>query len=634
MPILSPIGRKNPRVRFLLACMYGVLVLGSLTMVYPFLIMLSGSTKSAVDVRDFDVVPRFLSDDPALYRKHIEGLFNESLDMMNMTYDSDASSFQGVEPPGGVNDKLVDEWTAFLATAELPDYAVAAGYVAADVSRTIPQGLREFKQFAAARFGPDLRDVNNALGTDFVGWNAFAILPENYLLRVRMPPDTPLARALSEFKKTRNRGDLFYPSPEGFFKRLYLKSIYTRDIGEYNRAHGTAYRSYGEVHLARRAPAGNAVEREDWESFVRGNLNLLWVRADPGAAPVYRAFLKAKYDRIGVLNRNYGTAYRSFADVPLIQEPPLEGVALSDWAAVISGWKDPADGREYRLPAESLRAHSAEFMFRDYLQRKYGSVESINSSLGTTYADFAEIVPPQKEAHWRSFLDRRRALRWEFVTRNYRAVFDYVAFHGRGVLNTAIYCSLAVFFALLVNPLAAYALSRFKMPSAYKILLFLMLTMAFPSMVTQIPVFLMLRKFHLLNTFAALILPGLANGYSIFLLKGFFDSLPRDLYESAQLDGAGEWTMFWRITMRLSTPILSVIALQAFVAAYANFMYALLICQDERMWTLMVWLYQLQERSGQAVVYASLVVAAIPTFIIFVLCQRVILRGIVVPVER
>jgi len=220
------------------------------------------------------------------------------------------------------------------------------------------------------------------------------------------------------------------------------------------------------------------------------------------------------------------------------------------------------------------------------------------------------------------------------VTRNYRAVLDYIFFHGRGIANTAIYCSLAVLFALLVNPLAAYAMSRYRMPSTYKILLFLMLTMAFPPMVTQIPVFLMLRKLHLLNTFAALILPGLANGYSIFLLKGFFDSLPRELYESASIDGASEWTMFWRITMTLSTPILSVVALNAFTAAYSNFMYALLICQDEKMWTLMVWLYQLQERSGQPVMYASLLVAAIPTFIIFVLCQKIIMRGIVVPVEK
>jgi multiple sugar transport system permease protein len=197
-----------------------------------------------------------------------------------------------------------------------------------------------------------------------------------------------------------------------------------------------------------------------------------------------------------------------------------------------------------------------------------------------------------------------------------------------------VYCFLAILSALIVNPMAAYAMSRYKMPSTYKILLFLMLTMAFPPMVTQIPNFLVLREQGLLNTFAALILLSLANGYSIFLLKVLFDSLPKELYESASLDGAGEWVMFWQITMNLSKPILAVIAINAFNHAYANFMFALLTCQNEMMWTLMVWLYPLQAKSSQGVVFASLLIAAVPTFLVFLFAQNIIMRGIVVPVEK
>ncbi len=253
---------------------------------------------------------------------------------------------------------------------------------------------------------------------------------------------------------------------------------------------------------------------------------------------------------------------------------------------------------------------------------------------GRVGADAAWVPIPQLAYQARLFRRHEGEIRREFLLRNYRTVLDYVLFHGRGILNTVIYCTLAVLLALLVNPLAAYALSRAKLRATSQILFFLMLTMAFPHMVTQIPVFILLRELGLLNTFAALLLPGMASGYSIFLLKGFFDSLPQELYESAQLDGAGEWTLFWQLTMRLSTPILSVIALQAFTVAYANFMYALLICQSPKMWTLMVWLYQLQQRSGQGVVQASLVLAAIPTLVVFLACQRVLLRGIVVPVEK
>jgi multiple sugar transport system permease protein len=281
-------------------------------------------------------------------------------------------------------------------------------------------------------------------------------------------------------------------------------------------------------------------------------------------------------------------------------------------------------------------------------------------------------------------------LRWEFTTRNYKHVFEYILLHGRGLANTAIYCLLAIGTSLLVNPLAAYALSRYKLPGTYKVLLFCMATMAFPGEVTMIPSFLLMKRFplfpilgglaaffitvwvlsklrpswhesvrmglalaaglavgvwavptitgrpyvSLLNTFAALVLPGMANGFFIFLLKGFFDSLPRELYEAADIDGAGEWTKFWLITMNLSKPILAVIALSAFTGAYSAFMMALIIIPDSQMWTLMVWLFQLQTQSHAAVVYAALVIAAIPTFVVFVLCQNIIIRGIVVPVEK
>jgi len=97
---------------------------------------------------------------------------------------------------------------------------------------------------------------------------------------------------------------------------------------------------------------------------------------------------------------------------------------------------------------------------------------------------------------------------------------------------------------------------------------------------------------------------------------------------------AGEWTKFRAITMSLSKPILAVMALGAFTEAYGQFMMALVIIPDQKMWTIMVWLFQLQNSSHPTVVYASLVLAAIPTFLIFLLCQNVIMRGIIVPTEK
>ena len=86
--------------------------------------------------------------------------------------------------------------------------------------------------------------------------------------------------------------------------------------------------------------------------------------------------------------------------------------------------------------------------------------------------------------------------------------------------------------------------------------------------------------------------------------------------------------------MRLSTPILSVIALSSFTAAYGNFMVAFLLCQNKSMWTMMVYLYQLQQRASPAVGFAALVIAAIPTLLVFIFCQNIIIKGIVVPSEK
>ncbi len=187
---------------------------------------------------------------------------------------------------------------------------------------------------------------------------------------------------------------------------------------------------------------------------------------------------------------------------------------------------------------------------------------------------------------------------------------------------------------LTVNPLCAYALSRFNLRATYKILLFLLATMAFPAEVSAIPAFLLIKHLHLLGTYWALILPGIAHGYSIFLLKGFFDSLPKELYEAAMMDGATEMQMYWKITLQLSKPVLAVIALWTFTAAYGSFMWAFLVLQNPKMWTLMVWLYQMQIWAPQFLVYAGLVLAALPTLLVFIFCQNIIMRGIIIPSEK
>lgn len=381
----------------------------------------------------------------------------------------------------------------------------------------------------------------------------------------------------------------------------------------------------------------------------------------------WQNWLRGRFRTIEELNRAYIEENIAFQTA----QPPTELLDRSFWI--------PPEGQKYRdwlefkktLPAEFRIPVRNERMFQEFLRSKYQNqfaevpkaaakeatkFEEVRFPSGTELdEEFRQTKLPARfrgnsvEAQWRRLHDgpmpiaayedkfvreHQGEIRSEFMGRNYRYVLDYILLNGRSLWNTALFCILMILTQLIVNPLAAYALSRYPIRASGKILLFLLATMAFPAEVAMIPAFLLLKDLGLLNTFAALVLPGMASGYMIFLLKGFFDSLPQELFEAGQLDGAKESTMMMRIAMPLSKPVLGYLALLAFMGAYGAFLYAFLVCQDQKMWTIMVWIYQLQNVAPKSVIMAALTLAAIPTLVVFLMAQRVIMRGIVLPGER
>lgn len=413
----------------------------------------------------------------------------------------------------------------------------------------------------------------------------------------------------------------------------------------------------------------------EYERFLLGLPEDLWT-AGFRTAPTqvtgrlalrYQDWLRDRYRSIDELNRAYIEENVAFQTV----SPPVEMCERPGWSPTLGRkWEDWILFKR-TLPAEFRIPIREERIWQEWLRARFGGrfedvppeiageatrFEEITRAPGhPLYALFLEEGMPESlrgrapDVVWerehraalpivaaeRAHVERfARALRWEFSTRNFRYVLDYVAINGRALWVTIVFCGLAVVTQLLVNPLAAYALSRYPIRASGKILLFLLATMAFPAEVTLIPSFLLLRDLGLLNTFAALVLPAAASGYSIFLLKGFFDSLPAELFESGQIDGARELTLMTRIALPLSKPVLGYMGLLAFMGAYGAFMYAFLVAQDQRMWTLMVWIYQLQSVAPKAVMMAAITLAALPTMLVFLFAQRVIARGIVLPGER
>ena len=367
----------------------------------------------------------------------------------------------------------------------------------------------------------------------------------------------------------------------------WLRTRY-RDIDALNLAYGEEALDFGTVD-----PPAELLERRAWSS---------------PDTPKYREWLRFK----GGLPAEYR--------VPLTRRRLFQA-----WAA--GHWRNRIDA----VPP-ALRGGAASFEALSY-PRDLGDLAAFSQEAALGRAVDGEALP--QRSFDRAFVRAHAAeIRREFATRNLRYVLGYVLLNGRAVWVTAAFCGLAVLTSLLVNPLAAYALSRYPVRQSGAILVFLLATMAFPAEVAMIPSFLLLKDLGLLNTFAALVLPSAASGYMIFLLKGFFDSLPQELFEAGAMDGARETTLMLRVALPLSRPVLGYQALLAFMGAYGAFLYAFLVAQDSRMWTLTVWIYQLQNTAPKAVMMAAVTVAALPTLAVFLLAQRTILKGIVLPGER
>lgn len=623
MPIISSIGRKHPKTRFLVAVIYLVLTLGAATMVYPFLLMISGSFKSVVDRQDWDVIPRYLHDDGMLYRKFIESKYNETLGHAGATHLVPYFSFEKIERPSRIREQAVRDYREFIESTQWRDDYRTLGFVFANRMR--PLNNRLFLANAQSKSDGDIQRFNETFGSTYEKWEQVNMQAERWTDRYYSPMAPPLGPIYQETRARRPHHEFYLVNLSGDFLERQVYPKYSRfQIDALNRAYQTNFASFADLHLPSRVPSNPAFAR-DWENYVRRFLHPRYIRLDDSAADAWRRFLRAKYETIEAYNRIFETRHRDWTEIPLAGEVREPGARLADATQFI----------ESAAPIEAMSIRGPETLWREFLEGKYrGDLAALSRAHETAYAGFDAAPFPAAEYDWTEMKAHRGAILREFAVRNYAIVFDYVFRHGRALWNTIIFCALSILTALIINPLAAYALSRYQLPSQYKILFFLMATMAFPAEVTLIPGFLLLKDLDLLNTFWALVLPAAANGYAIFLLKGFFDSLPRELYESAQIDGASEWRMFWGITMSLSKPILAVIALGAFTSAYGAFMFALIVCQDERMWTIMVYLYQLQQNFSQPVVFASLLVAAVPTLLVFVFCQNIIMRGIVVPVEK
>ncbi|MET7683548.1 carbohydrate ABC transporter permease [Streptomyces sp. NPDC005423] len=199
--------------------------------------------------------------------------------------------------------------------------------------------------------------------------------------------------------------------------------------------------------------------------------------------------------------------------------------------------------------------------------------------------------------------------------------------------NTVVQAAGAWLLQLVLCTAAAYALSRLRPAFGKVVLGGILATLMVPAQALVVPKYLTVADLPLIHTSLlndplGIWLPAVANAFNLYLLKRFFDQLPRDVLEAAEIDGAGQLRTLWSIVLPLSRPVLGVVSIFALVAVWQDFLWPLMVFSDTDEQPISVALVQLSQNIQLTVLLAAMVIASIPMVAMFLVFQRHIIAGI------
>ncbi len=212
---------------------------------------------------------------------------------------------------------------------------------------------------------------------------------------------------------------------------------------------------------------------------------------------------------------------------------------------------------------------------------------------------------------------------------NYRALFQRIGMGGY-FLNSVLVSSAITLLSLLINAMAGYAFAKLRFAGRERLFKVLLAALVIPSQVTMLPLFLMLKEMGLVNSYAGVVIPGLASIFGIFLVRQYARSIPDELMEAARIDGAGEWRIFFRIVLPMLKPVLVTLAIFTFMGSWNDFMWPLIVLTDQTHQTLPVALASLSREHIQDVemMMAGAVLTVTPVLLLFLALQRYYIQGL------
>ncbi len=217
-------------------------------------------------------------------------------------------------------------------------------------------------------------------------------------------------------------------------------------------------------------------------------------------------------------------------------------------------------------------------------------------------------------------------LRWD----NYAEVFERMPFLLY-LRNTTVITVFTIIGTVGSSAAVAYAFACLRWPGRDMLFLFVVATMMLPLQVIMIPLFVLFKEFGWLNTYKPLIVPAFLGGgaFNIFLMRQFFLTLPTELFDAARIDGASEWTIFWRIALPLARPALVTVALLTFMFAWNDFLGPLIYLSDQAKNTLALGLalFTGQHQTDWGVLMAASILMMVPVIALFFFFQRYFIKG-------
>ncbi|MFO7664096.1 MAG: carbohydrate ABC transporter permease [Chloroflexota bacterium] len=218
-----------------------------------------------------------------------------------------------------------------------------------------------------------------------------------------------------------------------------------------------------------------------------------------------------------------------------------------------------------------------------------------------------------------------------FTLQGYERLFSFNV--GRWTINSAIVAIFITLGNVFFASLAGYALARIPFPGSRWAFLAILGTMMIPGIVLIIPMFIVLRTLGFINSYAGLIVPKVVTAFGIFLMKQFFESVPKDLEEAARIDGATQFQTFFRVVLPTARPALVALIIFSFQGAWNDFMHPLIvITTNQNLYTLPLGLALLRGGMGQNLLWNSLMAGSmlttVPMAIIFFIFQRYFIEGI------